>query len=205
MIVKNLTVFYFSQKIEWLECLIYLSNKTITKTNNKSESPMSEPKPTGSLFLYDVSTDGLVRVDDQYIEGVEVLTVQRILDHIRSSVRDFESDPYKDEEELINDVKTFDDVVIKCVGVYRWRRGFGFVFLQISHKNDGSARLSVFTTNTVHHSAASFGTVPSASEAKSLLQQHVGDPAKLIADLKVLKQSHVTKVSAIDLAKNIQC
>ena len=166
---------------------------------------MSDPKPTGSLFLYNASADRLVEVDDQYIEEVMVSTVQRILHHIRSSVKDFESSPYKDEEDLINDVKTFDDVVIKCVGVYRWRRGFGFVFLQISHKNGGSARISVFTTNTVHHSASSFGTVPSASEAKCLLQQHVGDAATMIADLKVLKQSHTTKVSAIDLAKNIQC
>lgn len=159
----------------------------------------------GDLFLYQTTSNNLVKVDDQYIESVPVVVVQDLLRTIRFSVAEYESLVYKDEEKFMDTIRSCSDVVFKCIDVHHWRKGFAFVFLQISWKDGGSARLTVFTTNTVHHSSDCFGTAPpNASDAKSVLVSHISDKRQVIQELEILKLYHATEVSANDLATKIQ-
>lgn len=169
-------------------------------------NPVIPKVKTGDLYLYRTATDDQVRVDDQYIESVSVYSVRHILSTIRTSVAAFESVPYGNDSEFMDTIKTCDDVVFKCVSVHRWRKGSGFAFLQISNKNGGSARITVFTTDTVHHSSNCFGSAPpSVSDSKSILKQQIENTTQLVNDIQILKRFHGTTVSASDLAKNIQC
>ena len=160
---------------------------------------------TGELFQYRSTSDDLVKVDDPYIDSIPVHSVQCILRTIRNAITKFESVRYNLANIFTNIIETYEDVVFRCTAIHRWRKGFAFVFLQISQKNGGSARITVFTTTTVHHLSDCFGSAPpSAADAKSVLVQHTGNIAQLVKDLENLKQYHDTKITASDLAKNIQ-
>lgn len=78
------------------------------------------------------------------------------------------------------------------VSVGKWRRGFGFVFLQISEKNGGTARVSAFTTDTVHHSAVSFGTTPNADHVLELIKLYLSNIEQVESGLLILMKNHHT-------------
>ena len=77
--------------------------------------------------------------------------------------------------------------------------------LQISNKNGGYARITVFTTNTVHHFANCFGTTPREAEANGLLQNIQGFESRqlIIDELAKLKTYHQTEKSVDELIEFI--
>jgi hypothetical protein len=157
-----------------------------------------------SLFMYDSTKNELMTIDDTFIDNITIASVSDVLKNIREFVKNVESNPYSREKEHLENIFICQDITFKCIAIHRWRRGFGFVFLQISLKNGGSSRMTVFTTDTVHHSASSFGTTPTASHAKSILSEQIHDTEKITEHIEILRQLHETQVSTADLVKNIQ-
>lgn len=162
-------------------------------------------KGLGSLYFYQRSNNELVRVDDQYIKQLSVQTVKDMLTQIRSSVSNYEALTVPDDDDFKHLIVTCGDIVFKCVEICRWRKGFAFVFLQISQKNNGAARVSVYTTDTNHHPSIAFGTnPPSPDDANCVLTDYATDKQRLVSDLNELKKYHDTKISTANLAKTLQ-
>ena len=163
----------------------------------------TQNKIIGDVFFYQSSKDILVKVDDMYIATNNIPSVQKLLKNIRDGINQIElNSKYFEEEKYKHNIEIISDIVYKCVSISKWRRGQGFVFLQISSKNSGTARVTVFTTNTIHHSSASFGTVPGSQDAKKLLTDYLQNKSKVIADIELLKNIHPTQRSASDIFNN---
>jgi hypothetical protein len=154
----------------------------------------------GSIFIYEGKNKKLIPLDDSYIQGIRVTSVRKVLGIIRNKIIDHETK----QLDPCGQIFTAEDVTFCFVEIGRWRRGSGFVCLQISIKNKGMARAIVFTTNVIHHSATCFGTTPDVQEASELLNQYLADQDRVIKDLTKLKQSHPTSVSAEKLLACMQ-
>lgn len=169
-----------------------------------------KPKTHNDIFF--LQKGELIVVNDSMIDGQPIDTVKNILSNIRKNIIVLEnSNTEKKENETMTQIHVADDVVYKFVKINRWRRGTGFLCLQISSNKEsriptkpiGCARLCCFTTNTIHHPAFSFGTTPGVDEAKQMIMDYI-ESEQIIDDLNELKLSHPTKLSAKTLLKYIK-
>jgi hypothetical protein len=164
----------------------------------------------GDIFHYAGQDEpGAIRkmklLDEKYISSIPVLSVQKILRKITEEIKKYEfnsSISYKLERKIFE----VEDVVFMVTCIGRWRRGFGYVVLQISEKNGGSARVSVYTTNTIFHDAICFGTNPCESESMELIDKYVNvkNIDTLTKDLALLKTKHSTKKTVTQLISSLQ-
>jgi len=169
-----------------------------------SNNDNNAPNKTSNIYLYLRRTNNLVNVDE-YISSCDIKSVTDLLGEIKKKINVIEQPGrYVSDDKIIGHKIFSDDIVCMCVNIYRWRRGFGFVFLQISGKNEGSARISAFTTDTVHHSATCFGTTPDAEHASDMIDGYLGDPNQVDNDLYILKQSHYTAKNVFTLRTDME-
>lgn len=173
---------------------------------------MSEKK-IGNVFHYaGQDKPGAVRlmklIDEKYIKSFPVLTVQRVVCKIKAEINKYETNDikYVHPNELKHKIFKIDDVVFMVANIGKWRRGSAYVVVQISEKNDGAARVSIYTTNTIFHSAQCFGTTPSKIESQELLDEYVNlkNIDTLMKDLALLKNEHSTKKTVGALIASLQ-
>jgi hypothetical protein len=170
----------------------------------------------GAVFIYKSDSTDIIEINDEMIEMIDLPCVQSLLTSVRDRINAYENAFHQtsdlkpnpvsgsNDQLFLDQIETVDDLTYKCVNIARWRRGFGFVFLQLSLKNKGMARTTVFVTNTVHHSAVSFGTTPGAEQAQQLLDEYLNNNEKVLADINDLKQYHLTNKTSRVLLKNMQ-
>jgi hypothetical protein len=167
-------------------------------------STSNKRKRVGDVFLYTTKNDDIINIDHKFINNIGVASVRKLLTAISNHITEFEKNANpKDEDELMNLIGTTEDITYKCVKIARWRRGTGFIFLQLSSMNEGTARVSVFVTNTRHHTAECFGTEPKSPEAKKILNEYLKDGKNVLKDLQILKDNHTTTLSIDYLLTNI--
>lgn len=173
----------------------------------------------GEVYIYRSEKKDIIEIDDKFIDQIEPICVQSLLTSVRDRINAYEnafsqtcdcvcdcdhnSDDHTDQK-FLDQIEIVDDLTYKCVNIARWRRGFGFVFLQLSLKNKGMARTTVFVTNTVHHSAVSFGTTPGPDQAQQLLDEYLNDTVKVRSDIDDLKKYNLTKKTSKALLAKMQ-
>lgn len=139
---------------------------------------------TGNIYLYVNNTHNLVNLNE-YINTCNDKNNICLFRIIKEKITTFEQPgPYFDgkylsryhsDDEIMGEKNIIitEDSVCMCVNVSRWRNGFGFTFLQFSGKNNGSVHVYAFMTDTVHHSAASFGTTPDVDDAENMIKKYI--------------------------------
>jgi hypothetical protein len=136
--------------------------------------------------------------------------VAQLMQDVTSAIKRIESHRlhnFMDEQDISRAFNTFvkDDIVCKYLSSLRYRRGTIYYFLQISSLDGGNARIIGYSTSTVFHSAASFGTTPDAklvqNELKNLLEQSTN---LVLTELRSIKLVHPTIASAEELLKSIK-
>lgn len=170
-------------------------------------------KSVDNIFL--LQNEKLHTVDDQMIEKQQIQTVKDMLRNIRKTIIVLEhynlNNKIEESDDLMNEIYLQDDVVYKFVKINRWRRGTGYLCLQISSNTEsrisgkpiGCARVCCFTTNTIHHEAVCFGTTPDTSHGMLMIKEYI-ESEEIISDLNKLKLSHPTKLSAKTLHQYIK-
>jgi len=142
----------------------------------------------GNVYLLDNNKKTIEKIN-VVIEGISTNTVKHLLETVRDDIVAFEKPhdytngistgggcvdgKYIGDAALLRKVKQSGDIVYMCVQIYHWRRGFGFVYLQISEMDGGNARLFACVTDTIHHSAFCFGTTPDAENAVGMIRDYV--------------------------------
>jgi len=169
---------------------------------------MNSAITTDTIFYYPRTGSTLTRVtvDDNYLKNCKVRTVKNMLTNIINVINFYETDhslKYKEKEEYVRQIFIEDDVTYKCVEIGLWRRGFGFVFLQISKQNEGQVRIVCYSTNTIHHSAECFGTTPDIEEIDRLISDYLGNEQRVLKDISDLKLQHTTQKDSDQLLKEI--
>ena|SRR5579872_7540165 len=153
-------------------------------------------KTFGSIFYYQVVPPHdyfRILVNDDYLMHVTVDSVRKLLENITNDIKNFELSTSLSESMIKGQVKIVDDITYSCVCVGKWRRGFGYLYLQLSEKNKGSLRLAAYTTNTIHHSAQCFGTTPDIDNVKDLISDYLRNPSNILNDIAKLRNCHSTK------------
>lgn len=158
----------------------------------------------GDIFMYRSETNDLIKFNNKLIKNIKISSVCDVMKSIRDHINTFVSDAsLENEKTLTENIEIVDDITYKCVKVARWRRGTGFIFLQISSKDSGNARVSVYVTNTIHHYAECFGTTPGADEANLILTEYLADVKCVSTDLQSLKDHHTTECTVEYLFNHI--
>lgn len=164
--------------------------------------------------VYLLQKDKLVCVNDSMIKQ-QIETVSEILSNVKKIIIVLEHfnllNRSNESIDLMEEIYIQDDVIYKLVKMNRWRRGTGFLCLQISSNKEsripespmGCARICCFTTDKIHHNAFCFGKIPCADDAMFMIQDYVKS-AQIIDDLNELKISHPTSLSAEILLKYIK-
>lgn len=157
---------------------------------------MTTNKTFGSLFYYQVVPPhdySKIRVDADYLMHIKVDSVRKLLENISIEIKNFELSESLVESQIKGQIKIIDDITYSCVLVGKWRRGFAYLYLQLSEKNGGALRLSAYTTNTIHHTAECFGTIPDIDDVKILIGDYLREPSKILNDIVKLRICHSTK------------
>ena len=186
----------------------------IHKKRSYKKAIIDNKKPRqnlGEVFIYRSEKKDIIEINDKFIETAKPSCVQSLLTSVRDRVNKYENTFFQTcgatdttDQVFLDQIESVDDLTYKCVNIARWRRGFGFVFLQLSLKDKGSARTTVFVTNTVHHSATSFGTTPGPGQAQQLLNEYLNDTDKVLSDICTLKEYHSTEKTASLLLEEMQ-
>jgi hypothetical protein len=161
-------------------------------------------KECGNVIYYEMDNNKhtIIKthiIDDEYIKNINVNSVKSLLTNIKQHVEAYDMS----QLEITNVTFAVDDIVYKCVHDSRWRRGSGFLFLQLSDKNGGSLRLTAYTTNTIHHSAICFGTVPQIGEVNDMIKKYMLNKSNLLTTINTLKRYHKTNHSAEKLMREM--
>ncbi len=165
--------------------------------------------------IYFLQNKKLLIVNDSMIETRSVATVRDILLNIKKKIIVLEhynsQNKTEEPDNMMKEIYIQDDVVYKFVKMNRWRRGTGFLCLQISSNKEsrikdkpmGCARICCFTTDTIHHDAFSFGKTPDVDDAMFMINHYV-ESDQIIVDLNELKTHHPTELSAETLCQYIK-
>jgi hypothetical protein len=152
-------------------------------------------------------------VNDDYIAKVSNTVVQKLLSAIKKKINHYETyelKPYDQKEtdrkvpDNLKNITKVDDVVFSIKHIGRYRRGYTYAVLQISSKDNGTLRLSVYTTDTVFHDGQSFGTTPDVSQAADTIVEYFNNIQEILEAIEALKKNHPTKKTAKELLENIQ-
>jgi hypothetical protein len=143
----------------------------------------------------------IVAMTDKHIENITVKSVQKMLRDVRLQITSFENSGYTPDS-FLRKLTQIDDIVFTIVDIGKWRRGSTYLVLQISGKDKGLARLSVYTTDTIFHSA--WGTTPDIEQAEKMISDYLGSGEKVLNDMKFLKKLHDTKKTELELLMTIQ-
>jgi len=171
---------------------------------------MTDTKKLGDVYYFDTSSKQLELVAQPFINRLNriTLTAGLLATSIKNDILGFEIknlNGYASDEEIEKKITHINDVTYKCVSVGRWRRGSGFVILQLSNLNDGNARISVYVTNSVHHTGGGFATTPGRDESVGLLEEYLANSRKVKNDIELLKTEHQTAKSVNELYETIKC
>jgi len=139
-----------------------------------------------------------ILVNDSYVQGIEYTAVHSLVTIITTIIKNFQTSQMTNRtsaattNDIMNGVFVAEDITFTCVDISEWKRGYCFVFLQISKKNGGSARLALYTTDTIHPSAVGFDTMVESEETSKPLNKYLSNDEKIINDLNRLKMFHAT-------------
>ncbi len=167
----------------------------------------------GDIFIYNRQDQELVTLDDEMIDSIEVPSVKKLLKNLSHRINCIETNMYCADEKNYKIIYRAEDITYCIVSMSRWRRGSGFICLQISSQSSlprtrghvkGNARVTAYSTNTIHHKAQCFGTLPGTKEMSQILEEYVKDEERVIKDLNELKKQHPTVVSSTVLYKNLK-
>jgi hypothetical protein len=133
---------------------------------------------------------------DQYYRKIRIPEVKKLVQTIGKLIG---ANEQRFDDELGTRIFVSDDIVFCFPRIARWRRGTAYVVLQISAKNKGTARITMYVTNTIHHHATSFGTTPDIGHANDIRREYLADRDTVIGDLTRLCATHPTRVRADEL------
>lgn len=160
----------------------------------------------GDMFCYMRSPLGILeqnKLDDNFIKSRDVSSVQKMLYNISQQLCANDLNIFVNENNLKSTVYQVEDVAYGCVNVTPYRRGTVFLFLQISMREEGTARLTGYSTNTIHHSAVCFGTTPDVKEVDDAINEYLGDNVRIAKDMTRIKEKHNTTKDVDTLVKEI--
>lgn len=167
-------------------------------------SEVSEFK-AGSVFLYKSSK--LEELTGEFIQSIKIQNVQNLLISIYNQINTYEKAHYTQntkEIKCVEEINTLKDITYKCVNISHWRRGFGFVFLQLSMKDEGQIRVISLVTNTIHHKGGSFSTEPNIKHAKKILKEYMNNKTQVLVDIESLMEHHSTEKTSDELLETIK-
>lgn len=170
---------------------------------------MTDTKKLGDVYYCDTTTKQLELVAQPFINRLNriTLTAGSLATSIRNEILNFERqnlNGHISDEEIEKNIIHINDVTYKFVSVGRWRRGFGYVILQLSNLNGGNARITVYVTNSVHHTGGGFATTPGCDEAMKLVNDYIANVKIVKDDITKLKTEHQTVKSVDELYENIK-
>ena len=160
----------------------------------------------GDMFCYLRTSSGILeqnKLDDNFIKSRDVLSVQKMLCNISQQLCANDLNIFANENNLKSTIYQTEDIAYGCVNVTPYRRGTVFLFLQISMRGEGTARLTGYSTNTIHHDAVCFGTTPDVKEVTDAISEYLGNNERIIKDMTRIKEKHSTAKDVDTLAKEI--
>lgn len=177
------------------------------------EIPISDKKygEVGNVYFYSKidSKEGnnkrnLILVDE-YIKTIPIKTTQKVLLEIKRQIKLFETkwfDTYSDE--LNSTITQIDDVTFCLVNIGKWRKGSGYVYLQLSNKNNGNARLVAYATDTIFHSSNCLGKLNlDVNDMEKIIKEYLSNKERVKIDIERLKYKHETLKTADELLASL--
>lgn len=178
--------------------------------NNNQKKDMFT-KRQGDVYYCDTSSKQLELVAQPFIARLNriTLTAGTLALSIKNDIIELETkernrEGYVSEDEVGKKITRINDVTYKFVSIGRWRKGFGFVVLQLSNLNGGNARLSAYVTDTVHHTGEGIGTIPEYAEGMEIVSKYLANSRKVKNDIALLKAEHQTVKSVDELYETIK-
>lgn len=112
------------------------------------------PNQRDILAKNSLSACQMVPLNQEYINRIPVFSVSELLREIRNVIQTEEDSNDRDHHALKQKIIIVDDIYAKCVAAFECHHSTTYYFIQISSKNGGTCRLSVFGSNKIkgnHH------------------------------------------------------
>jgi hypothetical protein len=160
----------------------------------------------GNIFYYNSFNKDLILLNNEYISTIKMPSVADMLKTIQKNIIYFEKEEYKHEQTacpfpIPTDYICFaDDIVFKFITFEKWRQGTCYICMQLSNKNNGSVKLTAYTTDTINHNNECFNTTTlTTSYVHNLLLNTLYDSQLIINSINMLKNVHSTTKSVDEL------
>ena len=158
----------------------------------------------GDVYYADVDEKKPLQKISEPLDKKLPPSVTNLLFAIQRAVQKFESYYYAPDKYLTSETFTSADIVTKCVSVLRYRRGNGYLFLQISTLGGGNARIVGYASDTRFHNASSFGTTPDANLIYANKRLYLADSINVKADIQSLQEASKSVKTVEDLYKTLE-